>query len=360
MDTFILMFVFIGWQPIEGSPKEIQSLFRAWEKRAREIRSVKVTWNEKHTVTKGWFLNADGKFDPEADVATESPVVCILSDKKIRHEFLGSRWSGSDRKVSPNVCIHAFDGDTQVSLRRSGKFPQASIRRDTISEEFKNICNYPLLFFAHPLNISYVEEKSFLSSGKYTRLGERSGVIKVSLEGVEREYWVDGDNNVSRFTYSVNGSMVYGMSIGYEKREDRIVPRQWEITLFDKSGKIGELYNCTVTEFCVNSDLPDDLFRVSLPPGTYVFDERKESAEQLYVTKDNDAVRIVQPHEYSAKYEELVNSESGKAIVGPTDFSGMSPLLFVFVGAFVLFVLGILAVVARNKKMFWFKKGDRA
>jgi len=105
----------------------------------------------------------------------------------------------------------------------------------------------------------------------------------------------------------------------YEEHEDiGWAPQGWKYIIATVDGNVRMQVDARITKYEFNTDIPNSTFEFEFPVGTAVNDGRTGGR---HIVREDDEIREVTRDELArgATYEDLLESESGQALLGNAD-----------------------------------------
>jgi hypothetical protein len=304
-------------------------------------------------------FNPKGLTIPPEDARFEKTYTLKFDRTRFSYAYKGGIWSGDTGAWSPQEYFSVFDGNETKTFWPAGSdpIPNSVVRPDKVGRESRNIHARSVMMAYRavdlPLSLWRAEDLA-LSPSPGIHKGKACIVVeeKATATGAHRStLWVDPalDYSVVRCTISQGANVYFKLDIEYEKDQHHgYVPKQWNGVYLKGSGGVKESFRASVADYALNNPEAVGDIVLALPPDTYVIDER---TKQRYITRNDGAKRIITAEEDGATYQQLVNSESGQALMTSRSAGWWKWLI---AGLLVLcagFALGIL--IRRRRRGVW-------
>jgi hypothetical protein len=138
-----------------------------------------------------------------------------------------------------------------------------------------------------------------------------------------KKYWLaqDAEYSILRYAATVYESVVAQFDCHYvQSKEGCWTPTKWTSTLFHDDGSPRIACRVVATNYEINPAFPEGEFQITFPPGTWVTDARLDGDDKRdgqfdgFLVKPDGSKRMITRDEVFASYEELMNTETGKAV----------------------------------------------
>jgi hypothetical protein len=292
----------------------------AWKRHSDRIVTGRFTWTEQ-AADRG--LKATGELSPEE--LRWSFTTTYLFDRGLRRRFhrVGLQPSPGSKSLMDLNNTYAYDGEDSKQFTPEGgrmAFPVGFVLKEDCT--LLDYSNNQLLLALGKLDAAKrgVDPHSF-------RLPARSGVHEgrecVILQRpqdptrpVGQAVWLDPARDyaiVRNERFSAKGYVRIVTDIDYRQDpEYGPLPARWTTTELSEKGNPQMVRVCEVTKYEINPALGEGDFQIDFPPGTNVYDER---SGVRYLQRKNKKQRIITKGEEGATYQQLLDSESGQALV---------------------------------------------
>lgn len=336
----------------------VSKLKGAWLARQTRIHSGKFTCVREAVYTKGSLTgpaaSAKGITNPREDLRVEDESSVIAFDgNKVRYECnKKTNWARPDQALSPITTISTFNGE-------DGRFFMPSNSRGRPEGGIKKAHNDAQLVTVYPAIMPFRTTTSaywpFATGEIVERLksvvdGKVCHVVSFTTKSPNMELlaYVDPeiDYSISRVTMLLKGSVRTNIDIHYKL--DSVhgwIPSKWEIVQNVHEGT--RMYNVKVKDYQLNCSFPKNYFDFEFPPGTVVEDDRC-SPPRMYLVRNDGGERTISGNERLASYEEIVASDSGKA-VGPQKKAFSYRTLVMGLGGVALLLYGLRIWIHRRR-----------
>jgi hypothetical protein len=195
--------------------------------------------------------------------------------------------------------------------------PTGEIADDDAADVGRGVGLGPLRLVFRPFDetIGHADRKKLVLTDRTAVADGRECIV---LQQGDQTYWVDPKRSFLPLRYSrvFLGETVDQNDIHYTQDKDLgWIPTSWDLIRFfptgSEAGKSGSKFSHTesgkVTEYKINSPIPESTFQLDIPPGTWVHDSiRKES----YFVREGGKRRPVLRGEFNGKnFEQIRDSE---------------------------------------------------
>jgi hypothetical protein len=349
---------------------DIQTILQAWKKRQEQVRSLKIVCKGKKTRSKLDITgpDSDGVHDvPEEGFTFDSERIIRLCGDKLHFEEIGKSWDGDRRELEPSHWGYAFDGNNWRLL-----FHSFSESRPSGGSVYNKDSRIPYNTVVLPVLLLYRPYKSeWAFHPERFQVTQTNVVIRgvrcVQLEAeIPREksvewIWVDPEKQflIQRYAKGTPSSIHFQIDFQYKKFDSN----EWVVSGWEHGSYLGnttviQSFRGIVTECKMNRGDDHDCL-LTFPPGTWVTDYTKTSAEGNYSTylikRDGSNRPILESEIRSATYEQLMNSDPG-TIFSSSSFN--SKWLYIPVLFSVPLVLLALRRICRSRERPSSTKGD--
>jgi hypothetical protein len=313
----------------------LETVVRHWRNWQASIRTARFTWKDTIVTPKGVVLsdtmskevNPRGVNVPAEDSTRENITTLILDGANWRYEHLGHVIDGRTGNVVPeHTTAVSKDGNGRVYMPKGVyDHPLGNITRLKKEDIPRDLTAKPLFLLLRSLSVGLFKVEDYaISALKGHVEGGSCVIVQGKQTDPNREaYWVDPakDCAIMRYTISNQERVLVKMDLYYARSaEHGLVPARWHIVSSDMNGKTTESTSAFVVDYAINVPMDPRLFELEFPPGTLVRDFTAPSdfeSASRWIVRDDGEKRYVTPHERTASYEQLINSESGQALVAP-------------------------------------------
>ena len=316
---------------------QIQSeneVFNNWISKGKAIKSFRVEWTE----TNRDLMRETST--PEKTVEYVLKKKLIVLDSNLRYEFVGKQFDGTILRDVDSVSV--FSENQNRELRSEHEYPNGMIRGlESVTPGMKVVNTLPILASLRPVD---------------RRLGRLAGVRSVGAHGVlvrsnkcteikfgeKTTVWMSEDvaMPIRIVTFSA-GKVARQYDLKYLRKGEHDLLSSWTI----ESPTIGSSVSAEVSSFVVNDpSIRKDLFSLEFPIGTRVTDMSNGSTSktvQNFIVRENGERRAILKTERGATYDQLLKTESGKALEG--SYKGFTRSRIVL-GVGILFVVSVVSI----------------
>ncbi len=302
--------------------QDAASVEKVWRERSERIKELHLKWTEQstHYTLPGETAEREGEFA----ISVEGRFLVVGDSYSGRERFgPGGPRKGIDPKTVTTIrqqCVNAYDGVTVVML--FGPKPEQEYHALFIDTGFKErprldmVANQKAVqWFCRPFDQASNALGEGLS-GFRSRPDQFDGEKCLVLEKDLTTIWVTDDERALLLrTVREREKGIVGSDIRVRYAKDSAsgewLPSGWDYKSIGVDGKfLIESRRAKVTEASVHSPLPVDLFRVTIPEGTWVT-EHVDGKGKVYIQRSEKGPRYVLPYEFTGdNYKALLNSES--------------------------------------------------
>ena len=321
---------------VGGTPRlDLDSVFANLENRARKVRTGKFAMLEEITIPKGalglqappWVHRKTTGLLPPEDMINKSKVSVSFSDDSLRYGYDGPTWTYEAEQFVDQSYLSTFNGESAKSFyaKAYGEFPLGFVHKNKKSHmDADSLFIQPILRHfrgLHPSMGRFVRSKCVVPVQSIQMGGRRALVLEHIMSRSKETFWLDLERDFlilrSQRDYA-SGAAFEQIDISYIlDKANGWVPSEWtgmSMYSFDngKSLTLTKAFSTKVVSYELNTALPRNEFDLSFGLGTFVEDEILGHG---YILRSNGEKRMVTPKERArrAKYEDLLNSESGMA-----------------------------------------------
>jgi hypothetical protein len=318
---------------------DLKKISRAWKDRQDRLRTGRFSWTVEETIPKGFLSTflagrpgarqrleamgiAPGEVVPPEDVTFQVRSSVTLDGLKIRYEREGRQWSGKKRTYVPQPYVAVFDGKVGKSLYANGSpstpWPQASTHPSYPSTPTDVI---PLFMTFRPGvpglrdfdigRFHLTGQQRDMGGGTVLELEQRSrnSVGRVCVDP-SRDFVIRSVDDV------VADVLVRKIVIEYRFESGMHIPAQWSFDAYNSDGSLQSSLRAKLLHAEINPPIQPAEFTVEFKPGSRVTELVDRKGRQDYLIKENGAKRKIMASDVGASYEELMNSEPGRARQG--------------------------------------------
>lgn len=304
------------------------AILQVWKKQQESIRSVRFSWSESRTYSKGSLPSHVDEPTPPADVNVQvDHTLCILNDL-MQFTYKGPKWDVSCGKFCDRSYISSFDGrDNKVFFDESKDDNDDKNKVHKLGFINKNDYNQDVVDY-HLWSILFMCRAIHPSMGQFSKANEwelslEKGIIDdqsvVILEkketGITWTCWIDPSREYSILRYIIrSNSLMLQVDISYKLDQDnRWIPSEWTTKKMQPGNlRLRESTSAIVTAFEINPPLAPEDFLLNFPSGTEVVDYK----EQInYIARENGDKRIITNEERlrDAQYCDFLSTDTGMA-----------------------------------------------
>ncbi len=313
----------------------VQNIIDAWRARQASVHTFKFEWSDSRTTAAYTNMgrpgtSAKGELFPATDTTHRVSVALSIDGGMLRYSTRGPKWSADQEQFLPIWYLNVFDG--AVSKAFFGYAAGEDDRffpRGFVHEKEKRIVDsgnpylVPLLVTYRPFHpdMGKLDLAGYGISAKQGTIGGRNCVIlePPAASVWSESYWIDCQHGfvVLRVVRAVKKSPVMQFDISYI--EDPLhgwVPSAWKYAARQQgSGRLLRQSLAKVTKYEINYAIPRSQFQFEFPPATRVTDR---NTGEYYIVREGGNKRLITMDEVRgrATYEEMVATESGKALSG--------------------------------------------
>jgi thiol-disulfide isomerase/thioredoxin len=336
---FIFAGCTIAWADSPTATIGLKDVFRAWEERTKESRTVRYEWDEKRTEATA-SLPSDSFFRPafapmqkfDTEFVTHSIHHSLqFAAGAVWHQRAGVEWDVDTCRFLEKRSWNYFEKPTNITLyvspEKTKAIPENAPAVALIDKrgEYLDRMSSGMLIALHHRVLD--ESLSPLKKGSLKLTTDRETIQQhpcVRLTEGNYSYWADPENSflIRRYELRLDavGEPVFRADIGYKKDGNgRWVLDNWTDATAYESGKLNTTVEATVTLAELNGKTEPNAKLAEIPVGAEVNEFRGEKCftyillagqEKREVTKDDQR--------YGPTYQELLNSKPGHAI--PNEF----------------------------------------
>jgi hypothetical protein len=122
----------------------------------------------------------------------------------------------------------------------------------------------------------------------------------------------DAEYSILKFALLGDGKVLSQIDSHYERtKEGCWIPTTWTAKAFSGNRSPDIVVRVVATHYEINPTFPEGEFQIAFPPGTVVDDARRNDA---FLVKADGSKRMITGNEVFATYEEIVKTETGKAV----------------------------------------------
>jgi len=345
----------VGWLCVLDVSRgaEIGSAIEVWQRRQAAIRAFDFSWSGLQFQAKGAdpalsVLDAMAGNVPPSDMSFEIRMRFVVDTTgRVRLEYNGRAWSQERGDYVAKATINVFDGRRLESFFPPGRrpFPRFFVEGETISDMARDARVRPIRMVYRPFDatmglfdpsrLRFTDQEAFVD-------GRRCLVMEHSGDDFMDVIYVDAERQFLPVRYYRHEAGMTREQIEISYCRDQVygwVPTAWNVAHLDDRGAVRISWSGNVTEYALNQPVPDEVFEIALPPGTWV---RNYITGECYILREGGEKRPILPGEYTGdNYEELLRSDP---------MSGEGKLRW-FLGAVVVAVgaLAAWAVLRRRK-----------
>jgi hypothetical protein len=258
----------------------------AWQARQRRVRSLDFSWRGPTVQTKKFALIMSPRRDlapgAEGTITFESEYRFVLDERdRIRYEEKGQAFIYESEVPVQRHLLRTVANNKQTTLFTygSGRAGSCFIAR---TQPLKDSRILPITVIYRPFDAMVG-----LFEIEQLDLTERSAVHEghscLVLEQENYEVWVDPARDFLplRIIELRDAVPVVEVVVTYRTHEDEWVPESWDkkVMLFGK-GAIDDSLAASVVAFALNSQIPGDTFKLTIPAGTSIHDRIVEERER--------------------------------------------------------------------------------
>jgi hypothetical protein len=291
----------------------------AWESRQARAKAFRVRWTEELTRHKGYFAlllpPPGGGAYPARDLLGTTTCTLSVDGGKVKYAYQGTNWSPKEQSLKPTTYAGAFvEGESTTFSNPMGDepYPQAVLQNARKSDDVSAVAVLPVVLALRGTHPEFVRRDlaAYEPTGRRVPVESRSCdelVFETRTDGLRELLYLDPEREFVpvRLDTFVKDTLTFRLTVTYDA--DPAVgwhPRAWTSVAQSPAGVPLESARTRVTEFAVNPALPPDEFRIDLPPGTRVLDQRNGADVQYVVRDDGRAGRAV-PSQSDPSYDDL-------------------------------------------------------
>jgi hypothetical protein len=306
------------------------AITKAWADRQDKVVSAKFSWKEHRVHPKGTLGDGREAGDakpvttPANDVAFDLTHTLTFDGAKMRYTWKGKVWNSEGSGVVDQDYVGSFNGLAPKVLwpRGATGHPVGTIMQGKKLLDVNQLQNLPLLMTYRAMHstMGLFDPKEFMLSDRQGIVSGRKCVLLKQVNGGAITYWVDAENHyLMRYATEKDGKTGIQIDLSYTPHPDYgQVLSGWRAVVYGVNGRLTESSESQVTDYSINLKIPDDEFELEFPPGTRVSDLTTPSDIGDYtdyiVRKNGEKRAITADENLKATYEQLVNTDSGKAL----------------------------------------------
>jgi len=310
--------------------KTIDAILKAWQERQERFRTVQVSLESEHVITKGKFSRAGalkvpydkdaGALPPEDYKARDSESF-IIGAGKYRHEIKGQeRWWEQERRFRATNSTVTFDGKIwKNKFETAGvEYRQGSIQIPDRPSEVASTDLYPLFMSFRPVDLVFrsFDINEFSPTGAAPVVGGNA-CIELTKRKAAAQYVVavclDPARDYVMTRMRTHSKNVLGshLEITYKRDpEYGWVPDSWRIDEYEGSGKLSSSTLKRVTSYEFNRELGEKTFDLEFDPLTIVRDSIRN---ERFLVREDGSRRRVESDEFRKSFQELLTTEPKSA-----------------------------------------------
>ncbi len=313
-------------------PASTEALARAWKTRENQVRSASFSWKSKLTLVRNSMsvvqrASSEEQRFPDQDTTYESSYRLAFDAGKTRFESSSKAWHADRSELVNQDGVSTFNGQVAKAFSGPGlvAHPTGTILSDPVHPDIHNVENHSLLWCYRGLDpkmggirlsdYAMASDWAIISGRKCFALRENPHPKRPG----RRTFWVDAGNSyvIRRYTTDVNGKVSLQLDIDYSDNTAAPVPVAWRLVWLGSDGSLRQSGDARVTEHHLNAVIAPEEFDQRFPPGTLVTDQRRPSdlgQRSFFIQRDGDAQRPILRADIGASYQQLLDSEPGKAL----------------------------------------------
>jgi hypothetical protein len=277
---------------------KLDDIISVWRKREEATRSLRIEMASDYLMVKG---------PPKAIPPNKERWLVAIDGIKMRHERVGEVWTEQIQASAPDTMIAVFDGSTTKALHKRERaddilHSQGWIFKQTKHQDAENVFLSPVIRHFRPVSPTFgviqidklrlVDSDDPVDGIACARLEEKHGNGKVV------SYWValDQEMSIVRCASTVKGIADAQVETSF-KRDAALgwIPSRWSVTRLDSGGKTAlDSATTSVTKTEINIRIPPEVFDITFPAGTEVFDRVEE---KTYIMKADARRREALPRQ---------------------------------------------------------------
>jgi hypothetical protein len=288
----------------------LSTIVAAWRAREARVSSLDFSWHGPEFQAGAGNERKDFSFEHRMRLVVDA-------DERLRIEYEGQEWSPAKgapvRKES--IDMHAEGTRRTFFPHGEVEFPNAHIGESDKSVVALDVRTFPLLMNYRPFH----QTLGFFDPDKLELTRER-GIVddraclvlrhSHATAGTDQTVWVDPTRSFVplRCWITFKGRTTFEIDITYAADEQHgWVPTSWNNTWLDERGGIVNSKSATVDDYKLNQPVPDDIFRVEYPAGTWV---HNYLTDEIYILRAGNERRPILAGEYNGtNYKELLRSD---------------------------------------------------
>ncbi|MBX9583363.1 MAG: hypothetical protein K2X87_23930 [Gemmataceae bacterium] len=296
----------------------IDEIKQAWQRRQDDIRAVRMTWTEVHTLPKMFFDLLPGRADtkkPPTDLQLAGRGALTFDDHSLRLSVERRSWSVVHGKVMDLEEVNTYQGDrdTVLTIRSTVvDYPDAHISKKPKAGGAVEYTVWPAVCYARGRNPKFtpIELEEFnLTTNLSVADGRRCvELVRASRFHTSRELLLLDPARgfvLVRYSVTTDGRVTTRLDVRYASDPVRgWVPKSWDYAVSTPTGALVEANQVNVEAFGINPDLDANTFHLTLSSGTRVYDEYDGPAKQYVIRADGGPGTAV-PDSAHPTYERL-------------------------------------------------------
>jgi hypothetical protein len=303
----------------------IETVVKAWNERAVRVRSYVFTWsgkeymvgtgapppNKRPSATLQRAMDSQHIFDLRVVFATDGR-------GRQRFEAYGSQWSEEEERFVPHNQTTVFDGQRESTLYSPGLagFPavQMDSRGDSLVRFQPQLTPWQLVYRPFDAGFGLLSAENIRLDPTTVIIDGKSCVtLRQPGNGSRgpRTVYVDRSRDFLPVQYlqqSRNGVVIEQITVGYSTTpEGALIPSSWDLTLSTTKGRVMMSFSGKVTDCRINPELDESMFKLKIPPGTWVNDD---VLKEKYIMREGGEKRPIVPGEFNGtNFDELLHSD---------------------------------------------------
>lgn len=304
----------------DGKSAIVDRVVKAWQARESRFQTWDISWTGTGFRSK-FSVAIDAKRTnpkgiPDISFPYKVRLICAGADR-IRSEYEGKNWSLKRGELVPFKVINICDGKSGITyFPWNQKYKIAYIAACEAAEDANDIQTIPLFIFLRPFGQPFGKidpTKLELVTTSAEINGTRCCLLKFRRTNQNDLIWVETSKDYLPIRYSWSRPK-YGdvpddiIDIEYAYDETNgWFPVSWTNRWLTLKGAVYEKYTARVTDARINATIPEDMFKLEFPVGTWV---ENRITKESYILKAGGGKRIVLPGEFTGdNYEQLLNTD---------------------------------------------------
>ncbi len=300
----------------------LRKVIDAWDARQDKVSSVEITWTETTVRPKESFSapsrvsRAKNRIPDKDIICTTQHLMAIFSDK-MRLECSGDAIVKGE--VTKRNEVNVLNGNSMrtlvgpnADLKHSHAFMRNS--KEPLPAAFLNCWPVIVNFRGLDPRFSKIDLQTMSVADGLENV--RGAPCLVLVSG-DKKIWLDKEHDFVVLRYM---NRAYQTDIFYEPNTIvGPVPAKWKIVgtqhaVAGRQHTTAGLVTADVLNLKLNEKIRPETFDIEFPPNTYVVDLSAKQ-RKIYIQRPDGSNRTVTPKEQlrSARYDELVTTESGEA-----------------------------------------------